>query len=203
MSGFTLVELLVSVSIIGIITSVVVFNQQDFTDQVSLTNTTSEISLQVREAQTYGVSVREFNTGTAEFNLGYGVSFNLNNSPGSSNSSYIYFADRPGTDNNGIFDTPGFCFPGSGSECLNRLFLSRGNTITALCAYLSDNTCRTVARMDITFFRPYPNARVIFFNNGGFIVPFPTAKGGKIEVTTPTGKVQNVVVYTTGQIAIE
>ena len=202
-NGFTLVELLVSVSIIGIITSVVVFNQQDFTDQVSLSNTTSEISHQIREAQTYGVSVREFNTGTAEFNLGYGVSFNLNNTPGDSNSSYIYFADRPDTNNNGRFDTPGICLPGSGSECLSRVYLSRGNTFTNLCAFLADNSCLSVARMDITFIRPYPNARVVFFNDAGAIMSLPTAQGGKVDITTSAGKVQKVVIYTTGQIAVE
>jgi len=201
--GFTLIELLVSLGIITIITSVVVFNQNAFTDQVALSNTGSEISLQIREAQTYGVSVREFAPGTSEFNVAYGVSFNLISLSGGSNNSYVYFADR-GASANGIYDTPTVCQPGITSECLSRLYVSRGNTITNLCALLSNGTtCTNAGRVDITFLRPYPNARLIFFNISGTQVPFPTAQAAKIELSSPSGKKAYIVIYTTGQVSIQ
>ena len=54
--GFTLIELLISMGIIALLTGVVVFNQSDFSDQLALSNLTNEIDIQIREAQTYGIS---------------------------------------------------------------------------------------------------------------------------------------------------
>jgi prepilin-type N-terminal cleavage/methylation domain-containing protein len=206
LQGFTLIELLVSLAIITVITSVVVFNQNNFADQVALSNTGSEIALQIREAQTYGVSVREFSPGTSEFNLAYGISFAIA-SGGASNNSYIYFADRnlPGNPQDGYYTSsnPAVCQPGATSECLGRLYISRGNIITNLCAILANGNCVAVDRTDITFLRPYPNARLAFFHNGG--IPFSPSplQGARITLSSPSGKTTNIDVYTTGQVSVQ
>ncbi len=198
--GFTLLELLVSIGIIGLITAVVVFNQKDFSDQVSLSNVANEIDLQIREAQVYGTSVREY---SGSFSNAYGVSFNIGNN-GSSNSSFISFVDNQSV--NGFYDSPGSCSPGSTSECLGRINLLRGNTITKICADKTGNppSCSpaNIGRVDITFLRPSPEAKIFFFNPGGN--PFiPNYDSVSIELTSPKGKKMNVKVYTSGQIAVQ
>jgi prepilin-type N-terminal cleavage/methylation domain-containing protein len=201
--GFTLIELLIVISIIGIITGIVVFNQSGFADQISLSNTASEIDTIVREAQVYGVGVREFAPNTSEFALAYGASFNLGLS-GSSNTSFIQFADR-GT-RNGAYDTPTTCQPGTTSECLGRYNLTRGNTITKLCviqAAGNEQCSPQISRIDVTYVRPNPDARLVFYNSGGSQVTFPNHRGMRVELTSPQGRIVNLYVYRTGQIAIQ
>jgi prepilin-type N-terminal cleavage/methylation domain-containing protein len=202
--GFTLIELLVVISIIGLITAVIVFNQSDFADRLSLTNTVNDIELQIREAQVYGIGVREFQPSTNEFSVAYGVSFNLNNS-GSSNNSYFYFADRE--PQNGVHNSPTSCTPNGTAECLGRLYFSRGNIISRLCAVSASGSeaCSPgVGRIDVTFVRPNPSARIVFFNNSGTqTLPFSDTRAARIEVRSPKGKLQSVYIYTTGQIAIQ
>ena len=94
-AGFTLIELMVSVAVIALVTAVIVYNQGDFSDKISLVNTASDIELQIREAQVYGVSVREFQPSSNEFNFAYGVSINLNAFAGTLGpTSYVSFIDR-------------------------------------------------------------------------------------------------------------
>lgn len=200
--GFTLVELLISVSIIAIITTVIVYNQKGYSDVLSLSNATSDLEILVREAQSYSIAVREFAATTDEFNVAYGVSFNLANQ-GSSNSSYLSFVDR-GVLNN-YYDTPLVCTPGSTSECLQRINLTGRNIISDICVIRANNTqgCNpTVARLDVSFKRPSPNAIITFFNSGGNQVPYPGYLGARVEIQSPNGTKQSVYIYTNGQISI-
>jgi prepilin-type N-terminal cleavage/methylation domain-containing protein len=201
--GFTLIELLVVMSLIGLITSIVIFNQSSFSDRLALSNAVNDIELTIREAQVYGIGVREFIPTSNEFSVSYGVSINLNNS-GSSNNSYIYFADRSPT--NGFYNTPTTCVADGSSECIQRLYLNRGNVITTVCAIPSsgpEQCSPGVGRIDITFIRPNPNAQIVFFNNSGTQINFVNPIGARIEILSPKGSRQSVVVYRSGQIAIQ
>jgi Tfp pilus assembly protein FimT len=203
LSGFTLVELIVSVSIIIVITVVVVFNQEDLGDQTALNNVVNNLDVQIREAQVYGISVKEFSTASNEFNIAYGVDFNLANT-GASNNSFYTFGDR--TNVNGYFDTFGTCTIGGTSECVGWNKLARGTTISKICAIQANavEVCsNTVGRLAITFYRPNPTAKIVFFNSGGSLVTYPGYLGARIEISSPKGKKKSVVVYTTGQIAIQ
>lgn len=205
LKGFTLIELLISISIIALLTGVVVFNQSDFSDQLALSNLTNEIDIQIREAQTYGISVREFAPGTNNFNIAYGVSFNLSN-PGYSNTSFYTFADL--NPQNGRYDSPTTCVPGSNSECLSRFNLSRGNILSDMCVILANGgtVCKAgMGRIDIVFVRPNPTAQITLIDNAGVIAngAYVGFLGVKFEFTSPKGKKQNITVYTSGQIAIQ
>src|SRR6266481_8758790 len=74
--GFTLVELLVTIGITLVILGTLVFNQSHYSDSAALKNLADTIGLTVRQAQVYGVSVKEFNTGSNNFSSAYGVDFN-------------------------------------------------------------------------------------------------------------------------------
>ncbi|HEC94181.1 MAG TPA: prepilin-type N-terminal cleavage/methylation domain-containing protein [Candidatus Kaiserbacteria bacterium] len=89
--GFTLVEMLIVIAIIGVVTAVVVTGQHSFERSVILTNTTYDIALSIREAQAYGFSGKSAtNVVTAKTGrYAYGVDFNL-----VTPNTYTFFADN-------------------------------------------------------------------------------------------------------------
>jgi len=221
-SGFTLVELLISVGIMSVIFTVVILNQSRYTDGIALTNLADEISSMISQAQVYSTGVKELSTGLGEFNASYGLAFSLL-SPGGSNSAYIYFADRdpdqagPSLPNN-IYDGDWSCPTDIDSECISRVGISRGNVIDDFCVVKQDGATITdqcnstgggigpVGRMDITFTRPSTEAQFQFFkNNGDPFNPlaFGEVKGVKVVLKSPGELTRSVTVYTTGQISVQ
>src|SRR6185369_828665 len=88
--GFTLVELLISIAIFTMITSVAVFNHAEFNGSVLLTNLAYEIALSVRQAQVYGTTVKQSSDiNTVRFDSGYGVHFNT-----AAPTTYTLFEDK-------------------------------------------------------------------------------------------------------------
>ncbi len=165
--GFTIVELLVSMAIFVIMTSVIVAKFGNFNQSTLLTDTAYDIALVVRLAQTYGLSVKSTTqSGTANFNFPYGVDFNAGTSAAcgsgaSSNpSSLVLFADIP--DSGGATD--GMC--SSSDATINPYIIIRGATVSALCAGADASACSSVSRLDVSFRRPNPSA-VICASNGG------------------------------------
>src|SRR3989344_6074517 len=122
--GFTLVELLFSISIVAVILTVVILNQSTYTDSIALTNLADEISSTISQTQVYGISVKELSVGSNDFNTPYGLSFSQRTTPIPSprNKSYILFADQNGNDKyNGTCSCSG--------ECLKKVDISRGNFV--------------------------------------------------------------------------
>ncbi|HYC34233.1 MAG TPA: type II secretion system protein [Candidatus Paceibacterota bacterium] len=88
--GFSLVELLVVVSIFLIITAVTLFKQSKFSSDILITNTAYEVALSIREAQVFGVGSKQSDIGTQ----GYGVYF----SEGFDGAHYIMYSETPNSD---------------------------------------------------------------------------------------------------------
>lgn len=198
--GFTLLELLVSLVIVGVILSVVVTSQSKYTDRLALTNLANEISLTLSQAQAYGSGVREFSPGSNEFNIAYGLTFSLLGS--GANNAYLYFADRDGDD---VYDGNWTCPLGGTSECLEKVNISRGNTIESICSIGTGGfeNCSNPARIDISFNRPNTEAQLVFFNGSGVVYVPSNLSGVRIILRTPTTATTSVVVSTTGQISVQ
>ncbi len=203
--GFSLVELVVTVSIMSVILTIVLMGQSRYTNVASLNANINEAALVVRQAQTYGISVREFSPGLEEFNVGYGVSFLLAGS--SSDKEYIFFADRGSADLY-RYSSNWNCPTDSSSECLSKLFLTNGNTISQICyKSLSSGTESCMGnnrRMDITFTRPETSVSIRFFNASGVVESTPSdLEYGKVTFRSATGNVyKSLYVYPTGQISV-
>ena len=75
MRGFTLVELLISIAIIGMITALVLVKYGSFSSTTLLKSTAYEIALTLREAQVKSVSVLGSDP---NFDYPYGVTFSPN-----------------------------------------------------------------------------------------------------------------------------
>ena len=83
--AFSLIELLVAVSIFVVISTVILANHSRFNSSVLLGALAYDLALSVREAQVFGTSVREF---SSSFQVGYGVHFEIG-----SPQLFYFFAD--------------------------------------------------------------------------------------------------------------
>lgn len=195
--GFSLIELLVSISIMVAIITVVVFGQRGYTESARLLNLADEIGLSVSQAQAYGIAVRETATGSANFNSAYGLSLTLLEAGGS--TAYIYFSDL---NNNQYYDGSLTC---STSECMEKIIISGGNYIESFCALRTSGSdqCGGPERVDISFKRPETDASIFFFNSGGQSYNVPNLEGVRINLRSPRGLTRSVTVYLTGQVSVQ
>ena len=147
--GFTLVELLVTISIFAILTGVVLFNQQKFNSTILLTNLAYDTALTIRQAQTYGVNIKEFDSGGGSQFVPYGVHFDISET----NKSFILFADI--NNENKYSESLTTCNMQDG--CVNRYDIKRGNYIFDI-KVTNNGVESSVSKLDIIFKRPNPDA---------------------------------------------
>lgn len=193
--GFTLVELMVVLTIVTIITMVVLTSQSSFNKTLILANTSYDIALTLRSAQTYGISGRAIG-GTV--NAGYGLHFQ-NGATG----TFVFFAD--------IFpaascDAPD-CKPGNkvyenvSDAIVQSYALGNGMTISDFCAKSGGSwSCASsggITSLDIVFARPNPDSFMSV--NGLYSVAFPVT-AACLTISSPQGGSQYISVMASGQI---
>lgn len=184
--GFTLVEMLISVGIFAAISAIILANYPEFRSRSALDNLTAQIAIIFREAQVYGISVRE--EGNSDFNIGYGVHVDISED----NTALIIFADK---NKNNIFDS-------AIDSVLETFELKGGETISQLCApsCIGDEGQQFVLADSITvvFIRPNPDA--YFSVNGVYNTGVSSVS---LKISNRSGSYSRYVeVYTTGQISI-
>lgn len=196
--GFTLVELMVSISIIVIILTVVISNQSTYTDKAALAGLADEISLTVSQAQVYSIGVKELSTGSQIFSSSYGLTFSLLSGNSGSNVDYIYFAD---INRDFIYGGDWLC---AGGECLSKTNITRGNLIQSICVIpVSGSDVCDVGRVDISFVRPNTEAQIRFFDSNEVVYNPISMKGVKIMLISPKGATRSVSIFSTGQISVQ
>src|SRR3989338_9773919 len=94
--GMTYVELIVVLMIFATISSIVLFNYQEFQTKVDIKNLASDIALKIVEAQKSAISGKLSAQGDFAPKPAYGIYFNL-----SPSTNFVYFADF---DNNKIYN---------------------------------------------------------------------------------------------------
>jgi prepilin-type N-terminal cleavage/methylation domain-containing protein len=172
--GFTLVEMVVTVAIFAILSTIVIARNASFDNEVLLNNLAYDIALSIRQAQQYGINVR---VAQGQFDSPYGIHFEADS------STYVMFVD---SNDNGAYDGQ------ASGELLEVFTLGRGATIRAICD-LEAGTC-SEDELDIVFRRPEPDAII-----GGGAIP-----RARIELLSGRRDgVRHIIVESTGQIAIE
>ena len=196
--AFTLVELLITMTIASFLMLVSVFNFGTFNDRLSVSSASQELAIAIRQAQTYGLNVRQTGVGSGGFNSAYGIYFNAE----TDNTRYYIFADL---DTDTVYDVGNGC--GSlNTECIEAVTFRDGVRISEVCAIVSGvEECppNAAARyLHVTFLRPNPDAEINFTNNGGNIFYFASWPNAKIVLVSRRGVEYNVSLEDTGQVYV-
>lgn len=207
--GFSLVELIVSLSIVTALISVIVMSQSSYLDSAALGNLADEIGLTLSQAQAYGIAVRQVAPSTEDFSAAYGLTMSLLGS--GSPTAYLFFVDKdpdgPGGSGvpNGSYDGTWDCITGGANECLEKKNILRGNYISEICVVRTNGAdiCNGIGRVDITFLRPNTAANLVFYNDGGQLYNPANLIGARVTLRSPGGLSRLIVVYKTGQISVQ
>jgi len=205
-AGFTMIELMVTVSIFVVVTTVILASYPKFSSRIILEDVAQQVALSVRQAQTYGLSVKEF--GAGNIFPGYGIYFP---SLANDNKSFTIFADINGDKK---YNLTGCGIVGS--ECLDKFTIQSGERIYALCVNLKNdgiaafstiddlagvNNCVSINSLHISFTRPNPDATITAYLGGANYDS--SYSDAEIVVASPRGEVKTIVVWLTGQISVE
>src|SRR5574343_502210 len=178
--GFTLIELLVTISIFTLMTGYLVAKYRNFDSGTILTNLAYDVALNIRNAQSYGLNVRQNNNDSSTFSGVFDVTFKANSTS--------------------------FTLNGNGSE-IAKTNIKRGSKISAICTGdgntsgngngNGNNPCAN-SRDDLTiaFVRPDPSA--IFKIDGSTI----SDTYAQITVMAADGRTRYIIVRSNGQIYV-
>ena len=173
--------MLVVTAIIMILTTVLLVSNNSYGGTVILKSLAYDVALSLREAQTYGISVRQ--SGAGSYSSGYGVEVRA-----ASPSDYLLYVDN---DSNGYYTDM--------TELVTRYKLNSGYTIADICYTPAGSTSETCGAtiLDITFVRPEPDA-FIRVNNQSAV-----NQNARIKLTSPNGAIVSVLIEATGQISVQ
>lgn len=211
--GFTLVEMLVVLSIITIVTLIAVLGQTSFNRSLVLTDTAYTLAFSLREAQSFGLSSRIF--GSTQ-NAGYGIHL-----ASATPTTYVLFADvdpiTPGNSQSGACPghtvssgpeaKPGNClYTSPGSELVRTYSLNHGFTISRFCGTdlyatqrCSGSAGNSLTTIDILYLRPNTQS-IILATSGAGVIPLSNAI---LYVASPDGSAERCVsVSKVGQVAV-
>ncbi|MFZ2253269.1 MAG: type II secretion system protein [Minisyncoccia bacterium] len=194
--GFTLVELLISIAIIGIVTSLVLVKYSSFDSTVLLKGAAYEIGVTLREVQIKALSHSRNGTTVESFNYPYGVTF----TPLSKTYSVFRYATTSARIPRFV-DTSYASYP----ELIQSFTLDRSMQVEAVCITVSGvEDCTTPTRLDVSFRRPEFTSLFYVTRTGFPDTPQPTVESAKIKVNSTSGGsgVFWIVVNLFGQISV-
>ena len=186
-SGFTLIELMVTVTMFVVFSSMFLFSYPRFSENYRLDRAASEIAGVFSEAQSRALGIAS--SGSGQF-PGFGVYFNL-----STPREYVLFSDN---------NADGFY--NSGEEVKRVSLESPLPLITSLCHNTETNppgTCVSSgsARLDIVYlFKIGPEPVITLFFNGSVI---PNYSDAEIVVRGPLGTGRGIIPWVTGYTEIK
>ena len=188
LSGFTLIELLITISIFVFMTALVMSRYNDFYSGTLFKNLAYDIAITIREAQSYGISVK-YNQGSSSFDRAYGAYF----PEGNGGKNFILRS---------YSKSDGYSIGDQEPEKIEKNYtLKHGATFNQLLISANDTDYIPASNVGIIFQRPNPEAIICVTLNA--VYNCNTYKFVKIEMKAANDVIKTVKVNSSGQIAIE
>lgn len=187
--GFTIIELMVSVAIFALMTTLLLAKYGTFNQGILLTNLAYDMALTIRNAQSYGLNVKSAPTATetysSDFDSPYGVHFEIANP-----KRFIFYVDRNGdhTYNSG--------------EEISITTIKGGTYISSMCINDCSSYNSGYQVISFTFKRPDPNATIYALKTKGYAVANKDGSA-RITLTASDGEIKYIIVNSNGQISVE
>ncbi len=181
-----------------VLTGVFLLQQRQFDSTTLLRSLTYSVALSIRQAQTYGTSVRAFNN---VFASAHGIY--LCSGGAQCQQNYYLFADA---DNDraravdGSEDVETFSLTGQNFTISRFCATTSGGTITTRCSDTNEITSLT-----ILFIRPNPDACIETSNSAAACVVGSAGEdysNATIQLQGPGGATRSVTITNTGQISV-
>ena len=151
--GFSLLEVLITTAIIGIVTAIVVLRYGAFNSTILLKNQAYEVAIAIREAQVYSISTRGSSNA---FRNNYGVAVDLS-STGSA-QEVILFLDNGDSSHEGRYNDGS---DGSAEDTvIESLILDSRFAITQFCVEANCSDATDAKQLSVTFARPNFDAKI-------------------------------------------
>lgn len=192
--GFTMFELMITISIMVIIAALVLVNFPGFNRQVAIEHAAQEVSLSLRAAQARALAVQKF-LPTGKFPQGYGVYFDRNNP-----TQYIIFADlcqlcEEGETGYGVYDE---------GEKVDTITLPRPLVINDLFAKEKTGSKINLRALSIVYYRPDPVIVMHGTDTGGILINLGVGDAEMVLGSSDgSTSLRKIVAWTTGQISVE
>ncbi|MEX0672486.1 MAG: prepilin-type N-terminal cleavage/methylation domain-containing protein [Candidatus Paceibacterota bacterium] len=183
--GFTLVEAVISIGIIAVIASVVLFDHGEITETTTTRGIIERIDVHLREAQVKATGSMGHN---GDYSVGVGLYF-VNES-----DRYVYFADDDGSDNIHVIAN-NFVYDGGDTEISTENI--GGGSEFSLCAGTGPGSCGSVNELNIVYLRPEPGPRITDDAGDSYEYAEVTVEGSR------TDAYKTLRVYSTGRTDIE
>lgn len=211
--GFSLVEMLVAVSIFVILSTTFLINYGSFDRRVTVNILAHQIAGWAHEAQVSAMSIRRAKNEAGRF-PGYGLYFDA-----AARNKFVYFADLDGDRLYDPYDPSTSQCGVASEECEQEIVLLQGNIVASVCGDVPSSSgqvanCASVNPgnpplyptdvASIVFARPNPfDATILGDLNTAVIPQVPTAHSHvEITVASPKGYHHTVTVWITGQVSI-
>lgn len=213
-SGFTLIELVVVIAIMGIMSGIILANYSGFNSSASLDNLAQDIALTIRKAQMSAISVKGVDLQGTTIFPGFGVHFQIPsglNQISGGEKSFIFFADIPPAVNatgdkqynydqlSLICDSFNFS---QGRECMDIIGIKSLDTISEICINDSQD-CYSSERspaLDVVFTRPNLDAQ--FYFCASTTSCRSDISSATIKIKSSKNKIKEITIRNTGQISV-
>ncbi len=194
-SGFTIIEMVVSLAIFAFMTAFLLAKYGTFNQSVLLTDLAYDTAITIRNAQASALNVQgvasSTNPSSLIFTNAYGVHFGgsipvnqflyfVNSSPNGSNPIMVY---------------------GAGTTVLTLYTMKAGDTISGICTQ-SENPClaaHMATSLDVAFLRPNPDAIITAYSAANGTT---TPAYAQVTIQANDGSTRIVAVRSTGEISV-
>ena len=202
-SGFTMLELIITLTIFLILTTVMLLDYNGINNRITLDTLAHQVAQWVRQTQVSAMGVRHVQSNAGIF-PGYGLHFDR-----ATPDRFTYFADLGSQNKRYDPLAVGANCGDVGEECEQIIMLPRGYQIEKLCSELANIApvpgpdCSTFSNsnnFDIVFTRPDPDASIYGEYSVGNAA---SSSRAEIYLVSTKGYRRAVEVWVTGQVSVQ